>query len=586
MSSSTDHLAALESSTERRFYPRIAPLRPLYVAFGDNNLGMLLNVGENGLLVSTPSDLELNSFFRITLELNSIVHPIDVNVRIVWTSAPTKRAGVQFIDLSEYDREQLRKWSALQLDQQQGVDSEFTQDASISAPETLAPAPEPASEFGKSPEYAFGPSCNPPLPTITPADFGFPLPQDTGYLRRRRKRSAVPKLLAWGAVAAVLCLAAAMFLNPGFARQLMQRSSELGTRIANAAYVAPSPDTPSTPSARGTPAAAHSTAPAGPSSTVVRSSPPPSGPDVPPSTARPPRPAALAAYLDDSSSDSSETSGSFRHGDSKPFPFKANAPAVPVRPAETAAPSTATATSGLPTAVTSPLPGSEAMSATSAPVAPVPATKPAVAGSLGNSNPSRAANAATAVVTPTPQTSPTSSTSSSSSWASSKTPVSAGRSSFFHLRAGSGVVQTDPSSGRVTEISPPRGFGSSFVNLPGERILDSPAVTVHIQRSVLISADHWVVLPTHKKVAVGELTSHVDPQLSSPPTTTASVTVQATIDKDGYVRDIKPLAGSFAFLPSVAKAVREWRYEPTYIDSKPVETRAQIEVDFHAPSHR
>ena len=58
-----------------------------------------------------------------------------------------------------------------------------------------------------------------------------------------------------------------------------------------------------------------------------------------------------------------------------------------------------------------------------------------------------------------------------------------------------------------------------------------------------------------------------------------SLTVQATIDKDGYVTDIKPINGNFAMLPSVSRAVRNWHYEPTYLDSKRAETLAQIEFD-------
>ena len=55
MSSPVDLLYGLDSTTERRFYPRINPTRPMYVPFGANNLAMLLNLSENGMLVSTPA---------------------------------------------------------------------------------------------------------------------------------------------------------------------------------------------------------------------------------------------------------------------------------------------------------------------------------------------------------------------------------------------------------------------------------------------------------------------------------------------------------------------------------------------------
>jgi len=31
------------------------------------------------------------------------------------------------------------------------------------------------------------------------------------------------------------------------------------------------------------------------------------------------------------------------------------------------------------------------------------------------------------------------------------------------------------------------------------------------------------------------------------------------------------------------RAVREWRYQPTYVEEKPVETLSRIEINFHAP---
>src|SRR5438477_111473 len=55
MSTSTDRLTSLDSPGERRFYPRSTPSRPIYVPFGANNLCMLLNLSENGFLISTPA---------------------------------------------------------------------------------------------------------------------------------------------------------------------------------------------------------------------------------------------------------------------------------------------------------------------------------------------------------------------------------------------------------------------------------------------------------------------------------------------------------------------------------------------------
>ena len=106
---------------------------------------------------------------------------------------------------------------------------------------------------------------------------------------------------------------------------------------------------------------------------------------------------------------------------------------------------------------------------------------------------------------------------------------------------------------------------------------------MHIERSVRIPGDRipgerWL-WRGHKKVVLGELSSRVDPQVSQLPVPYGSITVLATIDKDGYVNNVKPVYGSLALLPNVAAAIRDWRYQPTYLDNKPADTQAQIEID-------
>jgi hypothetical protein len=158
----------------------------------------------------------------------------------------------------------------------------------------------------------------------------------------------------------------------------------------------------------------------------------------------------------------------------------------------------------------------------------------------------------------------------------------------------SAVIQMDVPEARVIEVTPPRSLTgnltASFVNLPGERVLRSGSITMHIERSVRIPGDRipgerWL-WRGHKKVVLGELASRVDPQVSQLPAPYGSIAVLATIDKEGYITNVKPLYGSLAYLPNVAAAIRNWRYQPTYLENKPVETEAQIEIDFHPPAAR
>ena len=115
MSTSTEYMDGLNAPAERRFYPRVTPPTPIYVAFGSNNLGVLHNVSENGFQVSTPGGLPLNSVFRVFLSLNGASKTITVTVRTVWTVDVAKRSGIQLLDLSDENREQIRQWVEFEM---------------------------------------------------------------------------------------------------------------------------------------------------------------------------------------------------------------------------------------------------------------------------------------------------------------------------------------------------------------------------------------------------------------------------------------------------------------------------------------
>src|ERR1700720_3196777 len=101
MSTSAEHIVTLNASGERRFYRRVTPSVLIYVALGPNNLGTLLNVSENGLLVSTPRGLDLNSVYRVSLRLNGLPNAIKVHVHTKCTTESNKGSGIHQSHLSE-----------------------------------------------------------------------------------------------------------------------------------------------------------------------------------------------------------------------------------------------------------------------------------------------------------------------------------------------------------------------------------------------------------------------------------------------------------------------------------------------------
>jgi hypothetical protein len=145
------------------------------------------------------------------------------------------------------------------------------------------------------------------------------------------------------------------------------------------------------------------------------------------------------------------------------------------------------------------------------------------------------------------------------------------------------VVSSDVPQDRDIEIPAPKGFNASWVELPGEHVARSAAGTVHVRRLVRVPGEH---IPGQRwlwrgkmDVTLGDVVNRIDPAVVQASGASGSLTVMASIDKDGYVTDLKPVNGNFALLPSVSRTVRNWHYQPTYVDNKRAETQAQIEFD-------
>jgi hypothetical protein len=542
MSTSAEHLVALNASGERRFYSRISPSVLTYVAFGPNNLGMLVNIGENGLRVSTRRGLDLNSVYRVSLCLNGLPNPIKVHVRTVWTTESQKRAGIQLLDLSEHDREQIRQWGALQPSRDETLQQWFLPaNAEPSPVASSRPFQDVRAEAPQNDEFSV------PRNAVTP---------------RTRTRSSKPMLIVWSALMAAIFLATAWPFRHNLFQRLLNRPAHYATE--NAPLVGHSPSlvalhtlvtlVPSriptlknaSPKTVAVTAASKSSASNIPVSQGLEGKAPAAKPNLSASPKHATKLVETPTAPDSNVADSG----------SEPFPTNDAIPATArPDPTETQPSSDVSATNDSTTKILS-RDASPSKSAITGSIA-----NPTRSSDLPTSTPSRTAS----IPAPPP---------------AFPSPSTAGSTTHVERKSDPAVIHMDVPEARVMELTPPSSRTACFVVLPGERELKSASVTMHIQRSVWVHGDHWL-WHSHKKVALGELTSRVDPQI---PATSGSITVQATIDKDGRVSNLKPLNGSFAFLPSVARAVREWRYQPTYLDNTPVETQALVEVDFH-PRH-
>jgi TonB family protein len=62
-----------------------------------------------------------------------------------------------------------------------------------------------------------------------------------------------------------------------------------------------------------------------------------------------------------------------------------------------------------------------------------------------------------------------------------------------------------------------------------------------------------------------------------------AVQLDATIDKEGKIVNLKVLKGDAVLARAAADAVRQWRYKPYYLDGVPVDIQTQITVNFKLP---
>jgi PilZ domain/Gram-negative bacterial TonB protein C-terminal len=620
MSTSTDHLTTLDSPGERRFYPRSTPSRPIYIPFGANNLCILLNLSENGFLISTPGGLERNSVYRVSIRLNGVAKPIEVPVRTVWTTESRERAGIQMLDLSDHDREQIRKWQALEKTRENPADpvatevatgAEHKKEARIEQnvpppPVPVIPPPPkrpPAPRMAAAAARATTPGA--PIAELQKTHLDALRSPSAVVSRRHRKKSEAFALIAWIFVGAVACLGIALLMRPElFGKILMHSQNGASPAAVEAPTNAPEPL--KALEARGLP---------GTSKTAAGSLVPPVTTVTKPTTTANSNADAAAperrASETPSSSEGLAATAARNHfalsalsrpnlngASTASIPGKADAASAAGASSRTRTGASRTDPGGdaansnkatptaddaqladsTPSSVTTAPLTTPATAATTSPAAPAPSEKSAITGSIGASTPR-----GNDVAVSSPGSAPASGASASRSIWNSSGPAAAGRSSLLRSRPEPGsspVVHMDVAETHVMEITPPRGITSSFVTLPGERVLEVSGMTLHIRRAVRVPSDRWI-WHSKKQLVLGQLSTRVDPQVARGGPGYGSVTIQAIIDKDGNVSDLKPLRGPSSLLPSVTRAVREWHYEQSYLDGKPVETRAEIEVDFH-----
>jgi hypothetical protein len=127
---------------------------------------------------------------------------------------------------------------------------------------------------------------------------------------------------------------------------------------------------------------------------------------------------------------------------------------------------------------------------------------------------------------------------------------------------------------------------SFLLRLPVESVPGGRFVSVEMEKFVMVPAEsRWHHHGPIAKLTVGELLTQISANQGETVSNARpgdAVTVRAFVDKNGSVQDLKPVSGRFALMPRVMRDVREWQFDQTLIDGKPVESEVNITVEFRS----
>jgi TonB family protein len=124
-------------------------------------------------------------------------------------------------------------------------------------------------------------------------------------------------------------------------------------------------------------------------------------------------------------------------------------------------------------------------------------------------------------------------------------------------------------NGRPVEISAELPFNFAFAN----RIYEDPS---HDKNPTVFGNDKQ--LPSGVKLV--HAVQPVYPELARRNRIQGTVVLQATIGKDGRVRNLKPISGPKELYQAAVAAVQQWRYKPYLLNNEPVDIDTKLTIDF------
>lgn len=142
------------------------------------------------------------------------------------------------------------------------------------------------------------------------------------------------------------------------------------------------------------------------------------------------------------------------------------------------------------------------------------------------------------------------------------------------------------SQGDVSSSPVRQATTAFFLTLPEEAVSASPSVAISSRR-LIPTPPGFKPQGQNQNLLVGRLLRRVDPSYpleAVQQRIEGTVRLHAVIGKDGKILSLEPQSGPPLLVGSAEIAVREWRYAPTLLDGRPVETQADIRLVFRLPS--
>ena len=584
MSASTQHFADPGQLHERRLHPRIVPKTLVYVACGAANGGMVLNAGEDGLAISMAIAVGGESFSNLLVRINGLPHSIELNGRIAWTNVSRKRAGIQLVDATGAQREQICEWLAFEgicevhLVPQEAPkivapvfdESRYSllQAFGGSAPESLGPVPSLLDQAPDHQETPYLETLFPeasvgvqPAPDFTNADqTGFrdnewDLADVTLVPRKESSLAGFPIFALIFLWIAVPCFGIGMLVGRRPLERWLARGNPQRENISQVAKPVSQPlgngDELSVSANVAAPAAKPSVRDAALSQVHIDAT----NYTVPDSTGASPLPQNTSVALLNSLSTQEaraikKSNVAAGRDDKNPLGVRgANIKSPAQQNYGESMPKTLSVDSGL-------SPGSAAKISTPSnaqPAAPMAAPQVVTARRSPAATPSLSA--------PTPNLAP--------AW-----PVSSG--------ASPSIAPMLPQPLHGVMLVARKSDESFLLKLPPESVTTGHDTSIRIQRFVMVPRQsRWHRHGPIVKLRIGELLAH-DPPRAMNAAAGDVITVRAYIDKNGAVQDLKPVSGRFALLPRVMRAVRVWQFDQTLLDGKPVESEVNVTMEFRS----